>query len=983
MPYLSELQRRFFNANRARLEAQGVDVDHWNAVSKGKKLPKKVEPTLSEKNSASPAIIAAGLCILAEDTGRVLMLQRSFKETDAAAGKFEFPGGHLEEGESPLEGARREFEEEVGHRLPSSVAVRSDYVEGIYQLFVATVPNESEIKINRPLDRRVRNPDGDEIETVAWWIPKDMENNKSIRAELARVVSSKLKWAIRLAKLRARRMEKSAAISDLLSNPQSAAILGALAGGTGGAAAQLLKKKEDRNYLTGAATGAGLGGLAGYGASAAKNLLSPPVPGAAPTVDSSTPATPAAPVTDSSDLAAGIGAGAIGGAGLGSLATSGPSPLDKRIDAKLERARFGREMASSKADLLRRVSDGVAQSGNEALNSQHADIIKRVMAGEKLSPAELVGNPSKINQEMAAASSQSMAADAAKERAYGRVRRLLEARYGGDNRLGKIRSQNTNSRTLLGTLAGLIGGGGASAIANSLAGGKASASESSGVKEAGLDQKVINLARLLQFEILYAKQAGLKETVSQLISDGGQFLSEKLQDPSSRPLVTGAAGALGGAGSMLAAEALSKAPRKKQYLTAALTGGVAGGAAGIGGGLLYNHLSPGGGPPVDLRPEMERLKGDPAAFAKAMELKASQEAKNSLSAQVRGTADVGGVGVEAAGALTGAALGDNKRLQSFSPFKPFAGLDKEYLAADDKLNAARVENAKKLSLATSLEPRLRSIAKAIKDKATPVHTAAEATKADIQAKWDAAKAELKKMIDSKASLHASEGKTFGEVENLFANAQKAENADMVLGNEPKPLLDYVKSQTESKVNSKQMQALAEERARYADHKSFLEAMRAKQHGELAGLSDKQRALDIKFQKMLDGVKIPDSNALIEQLMAAELSGDPSAKAKLDVLKERMGHGSLADMLTKADADFKAKSHDITSAKLDRYNKLVSGDIEPIIEHDPLSPSKLKRGLTWFGSSPQRRTMAHRGVGAAAGGLAGFIGDMLWRKANGE
>lgn len=43
MPYASEAQRKYFNANRERLEAQGVDVDEWNESSRGKKLPKKVK----------------------------------------------------------------------------------------------------------------------------------------------------------------------------------------------------------------------------------------------------------------------------------------------------------------------------------------------------------------------------------------------------------------------------------------------------------------------------------------------------------------------------------------------------------------------------------------------------------------------------------------------------------------------------------------------------------------------------------------------------------------------------------------------------------------------------------------------------------------------------------------------------------------------------------------------------------------------------
>ena len=43
MPYSSEAQRKYFNANREKLEAEGVDVDEWNETTKGKKLPKKVK----------------------------------------------------------------------------------------------------------------------------------------------------------------------------------------------------------------------------------------------------------------------------------------------------------------------------------------------------------------------------------------------------------------------------------------------------------------------------------------------------------------------------------------------------------------------------------------------------------------------------------------------------------------------------------------------------------------------------------------------------------------------------------------------------------------------------------------------------------------------------------------------------------------------------------------------------------------------------
>jgi hypothetical protein len=43
MPYKSLAQERYFNANRQQLEQQGVNVDEWNAASRGKKLPKKAK----------------------------------------------------------------------------------------------------------------------------------------------------------------------------------------------------------------------------------------------------------------------------------------------------------------------------------------------------------------------------------------------------------------------------------------------------------------------------------------------------------------------------------------------------------------------------------------------------------------------------------------------------------------------------------------------------------------------------------------------------------------------------------------------------------------------------------------------------------------------------------------------------------------------------------------------------------------------------
>lgn len=41
MPFKSEAQRRYFEANKAKLEKQGVDVKEWEESSRGMKLPER------------------------------------------------------------------------------------------------------------------------------------------------------------------------------------------------------------------------------------------------------------------------------------------------------------------------------------------------------------------------------------------------------------------------------------------------------------------------------------------------------------------------------------------------------------------------------------------------------------------------------------------------------------------------------------------------------------------------------------------------------------------------------------------------------------------------------------------------------------------------------------------------------------------------------------------------------------------------------
>ena len=131
---------------------------------------------------------AAGIAVRAANTGRVLMIQRSNADAkDKAAGKWEFPGGNLEDGEHPRDGARREWQEEMGLRLPKGQHI-GQWRSGVYHGFIHEVPTEGSVKLNLdPKDRRVLNPDdpdGDDVEVAAWWDPEDMKRSPAIRDEL-------------------------------------------------------------------------------------------------------------------------------------------------------------------------------------------------------------------------------------------------------------------------------------------------------------------------------------------------------------------------------------------------------------------------------------------------------------------------------------------------------------------------------------------------------------------------------------------------------------------------------------------------------------------------------------------------------------------------------------------------------------------------------------------------------------------------------
>ncbi|MEU6460327.1 NUDIX domain-containing protein [Streptomyces sp. NPDC046976] len=131
----------------------------------------------------------AGLVVKAADTGRVLMIQRALDDSDPAAGTWEFPGGHREDGEDALAAALREWAEETGSTLPGATSVVGAWTNAnsVYRLYVAIVPTEASVPINAPHDeRRVTNPDdpdGDATEVTAWWPITVLPNMPLLRPE--------------------------------------------------------------------------------------------------------------------------------------------------------------------------------------------------------------------------------------------------------------------------------------------------------------------------------------------------------------------------------------------------------------------------------------------------------------------------------------------------------------------------------------------------------------------------------------------------------------------------------------------------------------------------------------------------------------------------------------------------------------------------------------------------------------------------------
>jgi hypothetical protein len=86
--------------------------------------------------------------------------------------------------------AMREWVEETGHPFPPGEQTGEwASSNGVYQGFVWMIPREADVQLNLDHeDRGVLNPDdpdGDQIEVLAWWDPNHLDGNPAVRGELA------------------------------------------------------------------------------------------------------------------------------------------------------------------------------------------------------------------------------------------------------------------------------------------------------------------------------------------------------------------------------------------------------------------------------------------------------------------------------------------------------------------------------------------------------------------------------------------------------------------------------------------------------------------------------------------------------------------------------------------------------------------------------------------------------------------------------
>ena len=147
-------------------------LENWRQFLNENKKPlfkkAKIKPYIDLGLFAEGEVMPKGAAVVIfDEEGRVLLLLRP-KNMSWAPGKWALPGGHIEEGESPMMAAVREVREETTLALPNPQQFHvSDNGEVVY--FVAEV-GEPNVQIDW------------EHDDFAWVYPEDLTNYDRVAA---------------------------------------------------------------------------------------------------------------------------------------------------------------------------------------------------------------------------------------------------------------------------------------------------------------------------------------------------------------------------------------------------------------------------------------------------------------------------------------------------------------------------------------------------------------------------------------------------------------------------------------------------------------------------------------------------------------------------------------------------------------------------------------------------------------------------------
>ncbi len=152
--------------------------------SEGAMVP-RILPNEASPGGTQPATKSTkefGSIILVSE-GRVFFQQREGGEglSDSAAYMWEFPGGHVDPGESRYEAAVREFAEEVGVPIPSSARLIGTVERGSWTGYVLSLPKMTDLDLT---NRRPNHKDSGDPIARQWWTRWELTSRMDRREEV-------------------------------------------------------------------------------------------------------------------------------------------------------------------------------------------------------------------------------------------------------------------------------------------------------------------------------------------------------------------------------------------------------------------------------------------------------------------------------------------------------------------------------------------------------------------------------------------------------------------------------------------------------------------------------------------------------------------------------------------------------------------------------------------------------------------------------